>query len=165
MKKSYCTQNHGDCSICSLLSYGLDCGNNPVSQMPPKSTKRSRAIASYDGFKGDSTVAHVLQLVGNELANRLTGHELGLVMSAVNRAYHAGKASTGADMIDDNAVWINKLNRAIEWVEVGSQYETVEEPIIVNGYRCGISHRPVKVKDGELVVRFAPQGGRYENIN
>ena len=33
MKKTYCTQNNGDCETCSLVNYGLDCQNNPV-QMP-----------------------------------------------------------------------------------------------------------------------------------
>jgi hypothetical protein len=28
--KSYCTQNNGDCSTCSLSSYGRDCRNNPL---------------------------------------------------------------------------------------------------------------------------------------
>lgn len=28
--KSYCTQNNGDCSTCSLVSYGRDCQNNPL---------------------------------------------------------------------------------------------------------------------------------------
>ena len=27
---TYCTQNAGDCSICSLVNYGRDCQNNPV---------------------------------------------------------------------------------------------------------------------------------------
>jgi hypothetical protein len=27
---SYCTQNNGDCSTCSLVNYGLDCMNNRV---------------------------------------------------------------------------------------------------------------------------------------
>jgi len=26
----YCTQNHGNCSTCSLVNYGLDCQNNRV---------------------------------------------------------------------------------------------------------------------------------------
>lgn len=29
--KSYCTQNSGDCSTCSLVNYGRDCRNNPVN--------------------------------------------------------------------------------------------------------------------------------------
>lgn len=28
--KSYCTQNDGDCSTCSLASYNRDCRNNPI---------------------------------------------------------------------------------------------------------------------------------------
>lgn len=28
--KPYCTQNNGDCSTCSLVSYNRDCQNNPV---------------------------------------------------------------------------------------------------------------------------------------
>lgn len=31
MEKSYCTQNDGDCSTCSLVSYGRDCMNNLVA--------------------------------------------------------------------------------------------------------------------------------------
>jgi hypothetical protein len=30
MKPTYCTQNDGDCLICSLSSYGLDCMNNKI---------------------------------------------------------------------------------------------------------------------------------------
>lgn len=29
-KKPYCVQNDGDCSTCSLSSYGRDCMNNPI---------------------------------------------------------------------------------------------------------------------------------------
>lgn len=32
-KKDYCTQNNGDCSTCSLVSYGRDCRNNPVEEI------------------------------------------------------------------------------------------------------------------------------------
>jgi len=28
--KSYCTQNNGDCSTCSLKNYGRDCQNNKI---------------------------------------------------------------------------------------------------------------------------------------
>jgi hypothetical protein len=30
MKKTYCTQNNGDCSTCSLVNYNRDCQNNPI---------------------------------------------------------------------------------------------------------------------------------------
>lgn len=28
--KSYCTQNNGDCTTCSLVSYNKDCMNTPI---------------------------------------------------------------------------------------------------------------------------------------
>ena len=28
--KSYCTQNEGDCSTCSLVNYGRDCRNQTI---------------------------------------------------------------------------------------------------------------------------------------
>ena len=32
MKKDYCTQNNGDCQTCSLVNYGMDCRNQPVTK-------------------------------------------------------------------------------------------------------------------------------------
>lgn len=153
MKKSYCTQNNGNCETCSLVSYVLDCGNNPIQQAPRKGTKADRALAAFDGFKGGATVDHIKKLVGKELADKLTGHELGLVMSAVNRAYQEGKASAGAEMIDSNCVYINGLDRAIEWTEVGTEYEQVPFIEEICGRRS-TGTKPIKVKDGELVPRF-----------
>lgn len=145
--KSYCTQNDGDCSTCSLVNYGLDCANNPVSMDAPEPI----APATYSGFKGARTVEHVKKIIGLELAERLTDEDYGLVMSAVNRAYHEGKKSVGAEMMDSNAVWINGLNRAIEWTEEGAEYEQVTEDL--GGGRKRTYFR--KIKDGELVPRFA----------
>jgi hypothetical protein len=28
----YCTQNEGNCRMCSLVNYGLDCVNNPIGK-------------------------------------------------------------------------------------------------------------------------------------
>lgn len=115
MKKSYCTQNNGDCTICSFANYGLDCANNPIEAKPSrKGTKHDRAMAAYDGFKGGATVEHIKKLIGKELADKLTGHELGLVMSAVNRAYHEGKSSTGAEVVDGDYIWVNCLDKGYD---------------------------------------------------
>jgi hypothetical protein len=155
MKKSYCTQNNGDCTICSFANYGLDCANNPIAASSPrKGTKHDRAMAAYDGFKGGATVEHIRKLIGKELAERLTGHELGLVMSAVNRAYHEGKASAGAEMIDSNCVFIAGLDKAIEWTEIGAEYEQVPFKETSLEGRIVTGTRTVKVKTGELVPRF-----------
>lgn len=32
MKKNYCTQNDGDCHSCSLVNYGRDCRNFPLTK-------------------------------------------------------------------------------------------------------------------------------------
>lgn len=63
--------------------------------------KHRNMMAAYTGFKGTRTVAAVQEQIPAELFDRLTGHELGLVMSAVNAAYHNGRASTGAEVVDD----------------------------------------------------------------
>jgi len=144
MKKSYCTQNNGDCTTCSLIKYGLDCKNEPVQSFfnPRIGNKESRAMAAYDGFKGGTTVAHVKKLVGKELADKLTGHELGLVMSAVNRTWQEAKASTGAEVIDGEYVWISCLEKGID-LDVLRRLKKVEtsttKKIPYDGNLCDVS--------------------------
>jgi hypothetical protein len=36
--KKYCTQNNGDCLTCSLVNYGRDCKNNPLTGKYPDMT-------------------------------------------------------------------------------------------------------------------------------
>jgi hypothetical protein len=106
MRKSYCNQN-GDCRTCSLVNYGMDCANQPIQQSNRKGTKWDRTLAAYDGHKGAQTIKHIRNLIGNELAEVLTGRQYGLVMSAVNRAYHEGRASTGAERRVNNENYNN----------------------------------------------------------
>jgi hypothetical protein len=154
MAKSYCTQNNGDCATCTLVNYGFDCANNPLPTNPRKGTKESRAMAAYGGFTGRQTVAHIKKLIGKELEDQLTGRQFGLVMSAVSRAYHEGRASTGAEMVDSNCVWINSLNRAIEWEEIGAEYGIEDFTETIDG-RTHAGKRTIKLKDGQLVCRFS----------
>lgn len=66
-------------------------------------------MRTYDGHKGDVTVKAVLDGVPTELMDVLTGAQLGMVMSAVNAAYHRGKHDAGAEAIDGGAaVWVNR---------------------------------------------------------
>ena len=71
-----------------------------------RSDKRSRMMAGYDGHKGPVTVDAVAAGVPAVLWDRLTGAELGAVMSAVNAAYHHGKADAGAEIVDGDCVWM-----------------------------------------------------------
>jgi hypothetical protein len=137
MKKSYCTQNNGNCETCSLVSYGLDCGNNPITiSNPRKGTKADRALKAYDGFKGGATVEHIKKLIGKELTDKLTGHELGLVMSAVNRAYQEGKSSTGAEVVDGEYVWVNCIDKGID-LDVLRRLKKTETPVCNKIYYDG----------------------------
>jgi len=48
MKKDYCTQNEGDCQTCSLVNYGRDCQNNPLSKKEDTATAKQKK--GWEGF-------------------------------------------------------------------------------------------------------------------
>ena len=66
---------------------------------------RRATMAAYTGHHGHTTIEAVMAQIPPELRDRLTGHELGLVMSVVNDAYHNGRASHGGLDLCDDAVW------------------------------------------------------------
>ena len=107
MKKDYCTQNNSKCETSRLVNYGVDCCSNPLPVRGE--TKYDRMMAAYNGHHGPATIASVLAEIPQELKDKLTGRQLGLVMSAVNQSYHHGKASCGAQIVDGDAIWIDKL--------------------------------------------------------
>lgn len=106
--KTYCTQNNGDCKTCSLVNYGRDCHNNPINKTQKTKKLRGRAAAmdAYNGHNGPVTLAAVEDQIPDELRQRLTGREYGLVMSVVNTAYHNGRASHGGLDLCDDCVWL-----------------------------------------------------------
>lgn len=98
--KSYCTRNNGNCSICSLVNYGLDCANNPISTSRPKKSKRQRAMDYYTGHKGSATVTHVERNIESAYPGaykELTGVQYGKLMSVANNSYHDGMAAGRAN--------------------------------------------------------------------
>jgi len=84
-------------------------------------SKYQNMLAAYPGFKGRVTLQTIRRQIPRELIPALTGKQLALVMTAINTAYHAGRASTGAEVHDDckrdGAVWIEALGRSISWRE------------------------------------------------
>lgn len=116
------------------------------------SIKLNRAMELYTGFKGTATYSAVEKQLPEKLINELTGAQLALVMQAINTAYQKGKASTGAEMIDNNAVYIEKLDKVIERNEEGAEY--TRETVTENGYKVTRSR---KTKDGVLVPRFSEE--------
>lgn len=69
--------------------------------------KYQRAMAQYTGHKGDVTVAAVRESIPDGVTAAVTGRVYGMIMTAVNAAYHAGRASCGgAEIIDGDVVWV-----------------------------------------------------------
>lgn len=91
------------------------------------SIKLERAISLGKWHKGPVTTSAVIGRIPADVIKECPARLIAQVANAINQAYHDGRASTGAEMVDHNCVWINKLDRAIEWAE----------------------------KDGQLVPRFA----------
>lgn len=81
--------------------------------------KHRNMMSTYTGFPGCTAASAVKCGIPEELFGRLTGQELGLVMTAIDAAYHRGRASTGAEVLDasptSGTVWINCLGRSLGW--------------------------------------------------
>ena len=48
MKSEYCTQNEGNCEICSLVNYGRDCQNNSIKERND-SAKLKQSLEQFTG--------------------------------------------------------------------------------------------------------------------
>lgn len=83
-----------------------------------RSDKRARMMRAYNGFSGPETVKAVLAQVPAELFAELTGKQLGAIMSAVNQAYHNGKSVCGCEVIDGEAIFINRLGHLYELEDI-----------------------------------------------
>ena len=63
---------------------------------------------------GDTNSA-VFAQIPDTLTQSLTSEQLAAVADCIHAAYHRGKSAAGAEMIGDNAVYINSIDRIIEW--------------------------------------------------
>jgi hypothetical protein len=92
--------------------------------------KLDRAIKAANVFKGTHTLSDIMSGVPEILKERLTSYELTAVIEAVNAAYHKGKKSAGAEVIDD-CVWVcDKLIpfTVLRALEITETIETVPNP-------------------------------------
>lgn len=112
--------------------------------------KIKKAKKIYNGFKGSDTLAAVFEQIPDDLAQELTAKQIAAVAELINKAYHKGRASTGAEVVEANAVYVDSLGKIIEWNEEGAEYERVEEKT-ADGCTV-VKHK--KVKDGVLVPRI-----------
>jgi len=113
--------------------------------------RRAQKIAS----KLPMANAEILSRIPDYLKERLTGQELACVISAMDESYHAGKASSGAELIDasrqDGAVYVTGLGM-IQWREINAEDETITEDSYTNNGEtyCGTRTYSRKIKNGEL---------------
>ena len=136
MEKTYCTQNNGNCSTCSLANYGRDCSNNPIAAAAPSLRKIDKAFA-LAGIKAMPTVRqhiwrNVTSSIPADVLESMTSKQIAGVIAAANKSFHDGKASAGAEILDD-CVWIDKLEmmvplEAIKRMTVERKTETTMRP-------------------------------------
>lgn len=63
-------------------------------------------MSSFDGHKGPETIKSILESIPTDLKKRLTGLELGMVMSAVNNSFHKGRSSMGGLDLFEDCIWL-----------------------------------------------------------
>ena len=84
-------------------------------------SKYTNMISVYIGHDGTRTIDKILGFMDAGGINtvvrskysrlRFTGKQLGMIMNSVNAAYNAGKNDAGAELIDNDIVWINGINK------------------------------------------------------
>jgi len=84
--------------------------NLPESYFTLEIARQQSSTAAF----GDTNSAIFAQ-IPDSLTQPLTSEQLAAVADCINAAYHRGKAAAGAEMIDNNAVYIDSLSRIIEW--------------------------------------------------
>jgi transcriptional regulator with XRE-family HTH domain len=103
-----------------LLADALGLESTDYLYMTPQQIKIERGIRRSKIHKGVATINDVTGRVPQSISEKLTADEYAELLNCINRAYHDGKASAGAEMIDKNAVWVDCLNAAIEWDKDGT---------------------------------------------
>jgi len=82
-----------------------------------RSDKLNRMMIMYNGFKGHATVNHIMSNIPEELINQLTGKQLGLIMSALNKSYHQGKAESTREIEE----YIGMPSNVSLWAVIGDK--------------------------------------------
>jgi transcriptional regulator with XRE-family HTH domain len=79
-----------------------------------KTVKLEDALSKTNIHKGSSTVSAVLEQIPSDLIDRLSSDDIAIIIDIVDKAYKKGRSSTGAEMIDNETVWINHLQKEIK---------------------------------------------------
>jgi len=77
--------------------------------------KYKNALKHYTGHKGEETVGHILRFIPEILQKELSGKQIGILMNAISAAFKEGRALAGAEIVDENAVWIDSIQKMVEF--------------------------------------------------
>lgn len=82
------------------------------------STKIRRAEAMGQWFKGAATSQAVMEQIPAAVVAECPARIIAAVGDAINAAYHAGKATMGAEVIDGTFVWVDCLGVSFDLAEL-----------------------------------------------
>lgn len=77
------------------------------------SRKMQAAVDMSHAFAGDQTMQAILSRMPGDVIKECPARIIAQVIDAIDKSYKAGQASTGAEVIDDDAIWIEPLQRLI----------------------------------------------------
>jgi len=98
----------------TLTKIAAACGVEVACLLPGHGAKLRKA-EQMSGFGCyPQTCTDIFSRISDMLSDTCTAGQLAEIAKAINAAFQSGKSSTGAEMIDDNCVWINKLQKAID---------------------------------------------------
>lgn len=110
MKPNYCSRpDVPECVVCSLVNYGLDCHNNPVLR-PESGPSKYQQVYDHPIIKHyvpSEKVHHIEAIEKAGLLEGLTVDQLAQVVLIAQTAYRDGQAATGAERVDNDAVWLD----------------------------------------------------------
>jgi hypothetical protein len=112
MKPDYCSRpDVPACHLCSLVSYGLDCYNNPINPILTSNdagepSKYQQVYDALPKYVPSEKTPHIDALEAAGLLDALTVDQAALAVVIAQTAYRRGQASRGAEKIDNDAVWL-----------------------------------------------------------
>lgn len=94
-----------------------------------RNDKYQRMLSAFGNNKNyPSVVNAVFAKIPPNIIGKLTGKELGERMKAINDSFHEGKKSCGAEVVDGESVWIDKLNTMYDLSDIKTLTPSNQKP-------------------------------------
>lgn len=115
--KEYCTQNNGHCETCSLVNYGRDCRNNPLTiKVRGNKTQRTKSCLT-------TCEAYEYNLLPDEIIEICTAKQLAMICKHIanQKALLKGRAE-----VADGYVWIGSLQKWFDLAKIKTHCEELQ---------------------------------------